>query len=86
MTHREAEVALVAAHRKANPESRAPGIIIYHKNTARVRQQRCILCGKIGPSWCGDWPKTKRAERWAREHVDAHVFIKMAEHSVAAPT
>lgn len=85
MNYREAEAALVAAHRRANPRSRAPGIVVYFKNTAKVRQQWCVLCHRAGPTWCGDWPKTKRAEKWAEDHTDLHVF-KLLETANAAPS
>jgi hypothetical protein len=56
-------------YRRRNPKSRAPGPIIYHLNGANgPRQKRCVLCGELGPSWCGKYRMTKRAERWEREH------------------
>jgi hypothetical protein len=56
------------AYRKANPRSRAPGAIIYVKNTAKTKRQGCVLCGARGPSWAAEWRKTRAAETWEAEH------------------
>ena len=66
------ETKLVEAHRQANPRSRAISILRYVRNGSKTRQMGCVLCGESGPTWCGNWPKTREAINWEREHKTAH--------------
>lgn len=67
------EAEWVAAYRSAYPRSRVKSILKYYRNGGNgPRQKVCIVCGKLGPSWCGRWPMTKRAERWHAEHIASH--------------
>ena len=67
------EAALVAAYRVANPESRAPGILVFGANTSCRKGKRCILCGATGPTWSARWPQTVRAMAWEVEHKALHL-------------
>lgn len=67
------ERLLVKKHRKENPRSRAVRLVRYCLNTSRRKQEECILCGEVGPSWCSEWPETKQATRWREEHIKMHV-------------
>lgn len=64
---------LLADHRATNPRSRAVGLVRFVRNGGRTKQRGCVLCGANGPSWCGEYKKTKRAEEWELAHAARHV-------------
>jgi hypothetical protein len=66
------EQQYVKLYRKAYPKSRIISILRYCKNTSSSKQEECVLCGEVGPSWAAAWPKTKAAMRWARGHKASH--------------
>jgi hypothetical protein len=70
---REVARLLVIAHRKANPSSRAPHIIVRGRNGSRCADEVCVLCRSHGPTWCNQYPKTERARKWAESHAAKHV-------------
>lgn len=63
-----AEALLIAEYRAKYPEGRARSIIVRGINTAVRANERCIVCGKEGPVWSAQWPKTKKAKEWAIQH------------------
>lgn len=67
------EAQLIADYRAANPGSRAEGIIKYVRNGGTVKQRGCVLCGEMGPTWCGTWKKTKVARDWEEVHLRSHL-------------
>jgi len=69
---------LLAAYRRANPHSRAVRLVRFVKNGTSVRQMGCILCGGHGPTWCGNWRKTKAAVAWEIDHSEEHVRVANA--------
>jgi hypothetical protein len=62
----------VQQYRLDNPMSRVTGPIKFVRNGGSVRQRGCILCGEVGPTWCGKWPKTMAAIVWEQKHVASH--------------
>lgn len=70
----ETEEQMVRAYRARYPQSRVVSMFKYHLNTAHgPKQMQCILCKGLGPTWCGKWYKTKRAEEWERDHRAHHL-------------
>jgi hypothetical protein len=67
------EAELVAAYRRAHPESRITSIIKYIRNGASVAQRGCVVCGEEGPSWSSKWTKTKKAIAWEAAHIASHL-------------
>ena len=72
-TYKTTETELLEAYRQSNPKSRAVGILKYVRNGASVRQMGCVLCGEVGPTWCGNWPKTVGARAWEFDHRKKHL-------------
>ena len=72
MNRAEAEAALLAAYRAANPSSRATGLCRYTRNGGTAKQRGCILCGAKCPGWSSKWPRTQQSLLWEVEHVAAH--------------
>jgi hypothetical protein len=72
---REIARLLVIEHRKANPSSRAPYIIVRGRNGSSSADEVCVLCRAHGPTWCARYPQTKRAIEWADSHAEKHVLM-----------
>ena len=64
---------LVEDYLETHPKSRIQSILKYFRNGANVRQKVCVLCGELGPTWCGKWPKTRNAIDWEIEHIKSHL-------------
>lgn len=64
----EVVARLVSEYRGANPRSRVRDMIRWDATGGKVKSRLCIFCGDVGPSWCGDWPKTKAAHDWEIGH------------------
>jgi len=76
ITMYESDPALKATLRQkrvAEPNARFTSLFRYAVNTSRRRMMECVLCGAEGPTWSGEWPKTKRANDWEVEHREAHL-------------
>lgn len=66
------EQEFIAQYRRANPRSRATGVLVFCKNTSATKQRECLLCGWKGPTWAASYPQTKRAREAEAEHVASH--------------
>lgn len=66
------EAELLKEYRESHPKSRAQGILVLAVNTSSRKQQKCILCGAVGPTWSSEWPMTVRASSWGLDHIRSH--------------
>lgn len=73
----EVERKFVAEYRAAHPRSRIQSILKFVRNGSGSKQMGCVLCGWVGPTWCGSERKTLRAVRAEVAHLAEHGIVKV---------